>query len=189
MKKILLIGLALLLVTTSVIAIGLTGYEYTLVSRADNIGDLENVTLVKANDYPNWKIESGGWFDECKKSGSNIKNLDCKEATYDEFIANRVKAIKDETLRLEELQSNPIDITALQQENKMLKDELCERDNTYSWCGIVRSGEVVNNNYYCADKNIYLICPFGISGGIGTRCYKTEELNSWDYCSTGWIKQ
>lgn len=54
--------------------------------------------------------------------------------------------------------------------------------------------EIVNeiieesNQYYCVDKDIYLECPFGISGGIGTRCYKTEELNSWFYCSSGWTQ-
>ena len=29
-------------------------------------------------------------------------------------------------------------------------------------------------------------CPYGISGGIGTRCYKTIEHNSWYYCPSGW---
>jgi len=43
-----------------------------------------------------------------------------------------------------------------------------------------------SQSYYCQDKDEYQECPFGISGGIGTRCYKTEELNSWFYCSTGW---
>lgn len=42
--------------------------------------------------------------------------------------------------------------------------------------------------YYCEDEGSILECPGGISGGQNTRCYLTEEQNSWDYCSSGWIK-
>ena len=41
--------------------------------------------------------------------------------------------------------------------------------------------------YYCQIKDLYQDCPFGISGGIGTRCYKTNETNTWHYCSGGWV--
>ena len=42
--------------------------------------------------------------------------------------------------------------------------------------------------YYCEDESSILECPGELSGGKHTRCYFTEEQNSWDYCSTGWIE-
>ena len=42
-------------------------------------------------------------------------------------------------------------------------------------------------SYYCDNEPEKLIeCNYGISGGLGTRCYLNEEHNRWDYCKTGW---
>lgn len=45
-----------------------------------------------------------------------------------------------------------------------------------------------NTQYYCEAESSILECPGGLSGGSGTRCYFTEEKNSWDYCSSGWME-
>ena len=45
-----------------------------------------------------------------------------------------------------------------------------------------------NTQYYCEVESSILECPGGLSGGAGTRCYFTEEKNSWDYCSSGWME-
>jgi hypothetical protein len=45
-----------------------------------------------------------------------------------------------------------------------------------------------DTNYYCEDKQLILECPGGLSGGKMTRCYLTEEKNTWNYCSTGWLE-
>ena len=45
-----------------------------------------------------------------------------------------------------------------------------------------------NPQYYCEDKGIILECPGGLSSGKMTRCYLTEEKNSWNYCKTGWLE-
>ncbi len=42
--------------------------------------------------------------------------------------------------------------------------------------------------YYCEAESSILECPGGLSGGSGTRCYLTEEKNSWDYCSSSWVE-
>jgi hypothetical protein len=42
--------------------------------------------------------------------------------------------------------------------------------------------------YSCASRNIYdQNCPFGLSEGIGTRCYLNEEKNNWFNCKEGWV--
>jgi len=41
--------------------------------------------------------------------------------------------------------------------------------------------------YYCEAENKTKEC-FGISGGLGTRCYENINQNKWDYCKSGWIK-
>ena len=45
-----------------------------------------------------------------------------------------------------------------------------------------------DTKYYCEAESSILECPGGLSGGAGTRCYFTEEQNSWDYCSSGWVE-
>jgi hypothetical protein len=48
---------------------------------------------------------------------------------------------------------------------------------------------VTEDTYYCADEPANLReCPWGISGGIGTRCYTNLIKNTWDYCRTGWLR-
>ncbi len=51
--------------------------------------------------------------------------------------------------------------------------------------------QIVQKTYYsCVVKSILKReCPFGISGGLHTRCYLVERGKSpWDYCSTGWVE-
>jgi len=86
-------------------------------------------------------------------------------------------------------------------ENKLKKDiclhEGLEYDTKISQClslepieivkeSVGMDAPIVSNEYYCEDKEEYQECPFGISGGIGTRCYKTVELNSWYFCGSAW---
>lgn len=47
---------------------------------------------------------------------------------------------------------------------------------------------LTDNTYFCEKENKLLECDYGISGGLGTRCYLDENKTSWDYCSTGWLK-
>jgi len=114
-------------------------------------------------------------------SDKEIEKLVEKEKTairywavdYLEMVPITIKAIQ-ELFNINEAQD--LKLESLETQNQMLKDELCEKDNTYSWC--------LQELYYCEATDETIECPYGISGGIGTRCYKTEELNSWFYCSS-----
>lgn len=43
-------------------------------------------------------------------------------------------------------------------------------------------------NLYKCDNGSPIECPFGLSGGLLTRCYQNEEKTNWFNCKTGWIK-
>ena len=49
------------------------------------------------------------------------------------------------------------------------------------------TSKTTTQQYTCEATSETRECPFGISGGKGTRCYKTEEHNTWNYCSSGWV--
>lgn len=53
---------------------------------------------------------------------------------------------------------------------------------------IATNVDLSSTTYYCENENSLRDCSYGISGGKGTRCYLNEEHDSWDYCSSGWIK-
>ena len=62
-----------------------------------------------------------------------------------------------------------------------LNEDTCVKTSgnwTGDACEEIVIEELESTNYYCAYKDEYQDCPYGISGGIGTRCYKTEELNT-----------
>ena len=40
---------------------------------------------------------------------------------------------------------------------------------------------------FCAVSGLTKECPYGLSGGSGTRCYQNIEKTSWFTCSSGWV--
>jgi len=77
-------------------------------------------------------------------------------------------------------------VQELKKENDLLKSELCDKNNSYSFCNIVLKEISPLILYECEATQQTKECPFEISGGIGTRCYKNIEHDSWFYCSSGW---
>ena len=121
-----------------------TDYSYTVLTDKTN-ADIKSRTIV-STQIGELKIESEDTYNLCKSGNSPIKNLNCRQATYSEFIANRVREIIDRQMVNDAVKSIDIvnmsrdigllqtSVESLQQENKMLKEELCKKDNGYGWC-------------------------------------------------------
>jgi len=49
--------------------------------------------------------------------------------------------------------------------------------------------ELTTDSYYCEDEPAKLLeCTWGLSNGLGSRCYLNPLKKSWDYCKTGWLR-
>ena len=77
-------------------------------------------------------------------------------------------------------------VQELKAENDLLKSEVCAKDSNYTFCNVAIKQTTPSILYDCEATQTTKECPFEISGGIGTRCYKTIEHDSWWYCSGGW---
>jgi hypothetical protein len=80
-------------------------------------------------------------------------------------------------------------ITAL--ENHIKSEAEC-RDRSDDWKGYKECMKAVKTlvqpiTYSCL--GIIKECPFGLSSGLGTRCYQDVNKTTWFNCATGWIKQ
>lgn len=143
----------------------------------------------------------GYYYDKSDKCGYILKVTEV-EVNLEEMenkligVQNSIKEIKERTsnppsceeLLQEWMMMNNFDyeLESLKEQEVYLEKELIDAEKAAkesSWWDTYSSSE---ESYFCESRSITSVCD-SLSDGIGTRCYLTEEKDSWKYCKEGWV--